>query len=429
MNYLLPGTAVFFCALSGANADNSAATAEPMAAAPAVDASTMHHKVMCGYQGWFTCPGDGSGFGWSPHWSDNPNRVTAKTVHVEYWPDMTELGKDERFPVPGFTYPDGSQAQLFSSHKARTVLRHFEWMRDYGIDGVWLQRFVIGLHGAPGVKFYQERLDVLHNVRDAADRTGRVWALSYDIAGTPTDKIYDALTRDWKDMVDSGETGDSRYLHEGGKPVVQIWGFYYHNRNNGMTAEVADKLIDFFQAPGPYQAVLVGGGDWSWRQNPDPAWQKVFRRFAAYCPWNVGNRRKDSAGDSHANTKSWADDQVECKKNGTFWIPVVYAGFSWNNNLKLPWGQSTFPRRGGNFLWEQFHELSRMGGIDTVYLAMFDEVDEGTAIFKVANSPPVQAHFLTYDGLPSDWYMRLVGEGEKRLREHSPIPLEIPIKP
>jgi len=142
-----------------------------------------------------------------------------------------------------------------------------------------------------------------------------------------------------------------------------------------------------------------------------------------------GDRSIDSSGNSHANTWTWAGDRTACEKNGTFWIPVVYAGFSWNHLKGLPWGQSTFPRRKGDFLWEQFHELSKMGGIDTVYLAMFDEVDEGTAIFKVTNSPPRQAHFLTYEGLPGDWYMRLTGLGEKMLRDKTPIPEAIPIKP
>jgi hypothetical protein len=42
---------------------------------------------------------------------------------------------------------------------------------------------------------------------------------------------------------------------------------------------------------------------------------------------------------------------------------------------------------------------------------MFDEVDEGTAIFKVTNSPPVsdRVQFVTYEGLPSDHYLRLTG--------------------
>jgi len=60
---------------------------------------------------------------------------------------------------------------------------------------------------------------------------------------------------------------------------------------------------------------------------------------------------------------------------------------------------------------------------------MFDEVDEGTAILKVTSTPPTQAHFVGYEGLPSDWYLRLVGEGARRLKERLPVPSEIPIKP
>ena len=42
--------------------------------------------------------------------------------------------------------------------------------------------------------------------------------------------------------------------------------------------------------------------------------------------------------------------------------------------------------------------------MDMAYVAMFDEVDEGTAIFKVTNWPPRPGRFMTFDGLPSDWY-------------------------
>jgi len=67
--------------------------------------------------------------------------------------------------------------------------------------------------------------------------------------------------------------------------------------------------------------------------------------------------------------------------------------------------------------------------VETAYVAMFDEVDEGTAIFKVTSSPPVQGHFVGYEGLPSDWYLRLVGEGIRMLRKQRPLTAEIPLKP
>jgi hypothetical protein len=52
-----------------------------------------------------------------------------------------------------------------------------------------------------------------------------------------------------------------------------------------------------------------------------------------------------------------------------------------------------------------------------MYQAMFDEIDEATAIFKCTNDPPVGAStFVTYEGLPSDQYLWLVGEGTRMVR-------------
>jgi len=400
---------------------------EPSAAAGTVAASSLRGKVLCGYQGWFRCPGDAANLGWS-HWSRDARQITPDLLTFEMWPDMAEYSAPERYPAPGFTHPGGSPAELFSSDNARTVLRHFEWMRDYGIDGVWLQHFLVDLPGGPQPNRYPSRLRTLNHVRTAARETGRVWALSYDIAGMPADHIFDVLTADWKKMVDAQIVYDPRYLHQSGRPVVQIWGFYFGNEHNPMTAELANHLIDFFQSPGRYSAFLVGGGDWNWRRNPDPAWQKFSRRFGAYCPWNMGNYVTDAAGVKHAATNCWAGDQRECDRLGMLWMPVVYPGFSWDNLQRQAPGASLIPRRGGRFLWEQFHALSRLGA-DAIYVAMFDEVDEGTAIFKVTSTPPQQGRFVGYDGLPSDWYLRLVGEAARRLHDGQPVPPEIPIQP
>jgi len=392
-----------------------------------VDATSLKGKVMCGYQGWFRCPGDPANMGWI-HWSRNSKKIAPDTLCFEMWPDMSEYTAEERYPVPGFTYPGGRQAELFSSDNAKTVLRHFEWMRDYGIDGAWPQYFLVDLPGGKQPERYPSRLRVLNHVREAATKTGRVWALSYDVAGTPTDRIFEVLTNDWKKAVDGKVTEDPRYLHHGGKPVVQIWGFYFQNEHNLMTPELANKLIDFFKAPGPYAACLVGGGNWNWRQNPDPDWQKFYKRFEAYVPWNIGNYWTDKTGAKHATTNYWADDRRECARNGTLWIPTVYPGFSWDNLQQKPPGTTLISRCGGQFLWEQFYEAAKLE-VDSVYIAMFDEVDEGTAIFKVTSQPPTQGHFVGYEGLPSDWYLRLVREGIKMLRGKRPVTAEIPIKP
>lgn len=392
-----------------------------------VDAASVRGKVMCGYQGWFRCPNDAADMGWI-HWSRDSRLINPATLTFEMWPDMKDYSAAERFPAPGFTYPGGAQAELFSSDNARTVLRHFEWMRDYGIDGAWLQHFVVDLPGGPMAGRYASRLRVLNHVQAAARETGRVWALTYDTSGMPADRIFEVLTSDWKKLVDEKVVDDPRYLHEAGRPVVQIWGFYYGDAHNAMNPELANRLIDFFKTPGRYSAFLLGGGDWNWRRNPDPAWQEVYRKFGAYSPWNIGNYTRDAAGVKHAATNYWAQDKRECERLGMLWLPVVYPGFSWDNlKQQAPPGTSLIPRRGGQFLWEQFHALSQLGA-ESVYVAMFDEVDEGTAIFKVTSAPPTQGHFVGYEGLPSDWYLRLVGEAARRLRDKQSVPLEIPIQ-
>jgi hypothetical protein len=57
-----------------------------------------------------------------------------------------------------------------------------------------------------------------------------------------------------------------------------------------------------------------------------------------------------------------------------------------------------------------------------IYGAMFDEVDEGTAMFKLAptrESVPSGVPIVTLDAdgeqLPSDWYLQLARQAQRRL--------------
>ena len=66
-----------------------------------------------------------------------------------------------------------------------------------------------------------------------------------------------------------------------------------------------------------------------------------------------------------------------------------------------------------------------------IYVAMFDEVDEGTAIMKVSQDPPVgSSRFITFEeGIPSDYYLYLTGLAGKMLRSEIPFQQEIPLPP
>jgi hypothetical protein len=382
-----------------------------------IDATTLYKKVLCGYQGWFGCPGDDADRGWV-HWGRNPGRIAPETLTVDMWPDMTEYTDEEKYPVPGFTQADGRQAHLFSSSNSLSVERHFQWMAKYGIDGVFVQRFVVGLKDPPGAS------RVLGYARNAANRTGRVFSITYDMTGTPPAQVYDLMTHDWKWLVDEMKIpSDRRYLHHAGKPVLHIFGFF----SDRFGAQLAHQIIDFFKNDRKYGATLVGGVQWYWRRERDPEWARAFRRFDVLSPWNVGNLTGDG-GKQIAATDQWKEDVMEAKKAGVLFMPVIYPGFSWDNLTRKEPGKTNVPRLGGEFYWLQFSTVAGMG-LDMAYVAMFDEVDEGTAILPVTNTPPQQGHFVTYEGKPSDWYLRLTGEGSRLIRKERPNTKTIPIRP
>ncbi len=382
-----------------------------------VNAKSLRKKVLCGYQGWFRAPGDDVEAGWV-HWSRDPNRIAPETLTFDMWPDLAEFSDEEKFRAPGFTHPDGKQAFLFSSAQPKTVDRHFDWMAKYGIDGVLVQRFVVGLADAG------EAARVLGYARSAANRTGRVFAVEYDLSGVPKEQLFDRLVGDWKWLVDEMKiTADSRYLHHAGKPVLAVWGFF----SDRFDGRLANRIIDFFKNDPKYRVCLIGGCQWHWRTEKNPDWAKAFRRFDVISPWNVGH--VSNQGDrADAATHYWKDDRDAARKARMLYMPVIYPGFSWHNLQRKPAGSTLIPRLGGEFFWRQFSTAADLG-LDMAKVAMFDEVDEGTAIFKVTNTPPTQGHFVTFDDKPSDWYLRLTGEGTKLLHKKRANSESIPIKP
>jgi hypothetical protein len=248
--------------------------------------------------------------------------------------------------------------------------------------------------------------------------------VSYDLTGAPQDRLFDLLVRDWKRLVDEERlTQDERYLHHGGKPVVFVWGFY----SDRFGPALAHRVIDFFKEDKKYGATLIGGCQWQWRAEKEVEWAKAFRRFDVISPWNVGNVVKVKE-QKHANTDSWKEDLAEAKKTPMAYLPVIYPGFGWTNLKGKGAASATSPRLGGEFFWRQFVTAADLG-VEMAYVAMFDEVDEGTAIFKVSNSPPTQTHFETYEGRPSDWYLRLTAEGSKVIRGERKNQPTLPIKP
>ena len=63
-----------------------------------------------------------------------------------------------------------------------------------------------------------------------------------------------------------------------------------------------------------------------------------------------------------------------------------------------------------------------------LYVAMFDEIDEGTAIFKCSNHPPTGVKLCDNEGLPTDHYLWLTGQAGKMLRGEIPFSKQIPFR-
>ncbi len=380
----------------------------------------MSGKVMCGYQGWFGTPNDGSLDGWR-HWTKGNGTMMDDNVKVDLWPDISELTPEERFKT-GLLFSNGQPAEVFSSYNKTTVLRHFKWMEDYGLDGVFVQRFVGGLRNDANLRHNNT---VLANCREGANLHGRTYAVMYDLSGLPAGHM-DQVINDWRGLRAQMKIADDpAYLHDHGKPVVAVWGIGFSDHRD-YTLDECKQLIEFLKNdPEAGNCTVMVGVPAHWRELTadavsDPKLLDVIAEADIVSPWTVGRYV------NLQEVKRYADnmlvpDQQWCQEHKLAYLPVVFPGFSWHNMYNNgPLNQ--IPRIKGQFLWSQFCEAKR-ANVSMVYVAMFDEVDEGTAIFKCSNVVPdgLKSQFVTFEGLPSDFYLKLVATGAKMIRGEIPL--------
>lgn len=387
-----------------------------------VDTQSLTGKVMCGYQGWFNCEGDGADLGWT-HWARKRKETPGPgNITVDLWPDLTEYGLEETFATE-FRHADGQQARVFSSFRKETVVRHFKWMQDYGIDGAFVQRFANGLKNEA---MLAHKDAVLSHSRTGAHEAGRTYAVMYDLSGLrkgETKRVRD----DWKRLrKELKVTEDEAYLKHEGKPLVAVWGIGFHDGRAYTLAE-CQELVSFLKEDG---CTVMLGLPTGWREGTrdalkDPTLKTLIAEADVVSPWTIGRYRSPKEAARHAE-RYWKPDLAWCTERNLDFLPVVFPGFSWSNLKGAELG--AIPRLEGEFLWSQFVAAKRLG-CEMIYVAMFDEVDEGTAIFKCTNEPPAGegAKFLTYEGLPNDYYLRLTGAGAQMLRGEIPVTDEIPL--
>ena len=106
-----------------------------------------------------------------------------------------------------------------------------------------------------------------------------------------------------------------------------------------------------------------------------------------------------------------------CEENQKDFLPVVYPGFSRLNYKREEKEFNSVPRSRGHFLEKQYKELNKLK-VNMVFQGMFDEIDEGTAVFKCTPAPPIEARFIDLENLPSDFYLNLVKSAKALIFNH-----------
>jgi hypothetical protein len=252
----------------------------------------------------------------------------------------------------------------------------------------------------------------------------------YDISGMHGGEALAAIERDWAHLTKDLHLTDSpAYMFHRGKPLVGVWGLGFTDRDVG--PEQAAAIIRYLHDAG---ATVLGGVPTSWRNlgsdgvykdaRPEPQWAQIYRSFDVISPWMVGRFKDDAGADALARTRL-IPDIAETRRLGIDYMPVIWPGFSWAHGAgrASKAAVNSTPRRCGAFYRHQIDNAVKAGA-RMLYTAMFDEINEGTAIFKLATDAaqePAGTDLLPLDadgcgGATSDMYLRIAGEATRALQ-------------
>lgn len=396
---------------------------EPVPTTGGSSYSEFKGKSVAGYQAWFAANSTNSNW---VHWpKGGGQRPRVGNSSFELYPDMRDYSQEQKIMTDFADFGNGEPATLFNS--ADVVDVHFDWMKEAGIDGVALQRFI----GDSPYPIISSEMAIPVKVKKAAEARQKIFYVCYDMSSGKDENAWvESIKFDWVFNIEQSYelTSSPAYATVNNKPVVQIWGPGFTSRVGNAAKTI--ELIQFLQGRGCY---VIGGVPTGWRsENRDskPNFLQAYKTYDMVSPWTPGRYGNISAVDAHADNY-WKPDNTYCKANNMDYMPVLFPGFAWATwNVGKP---NATPRDNGKFLWRQAYNIKK-AGISEMYFAMFDEYDEGTAIMKGATDwsmIPTDQYFLTHsaDGmwLSSDFYLRLAGAATSMLKNSDPAQADISI--
>lgn len=427
--------------------------------------------VMAGYQGWFGAPGDGCSHSkhentkWYHYRENDVFKPGVLQNSIDFWPDVSEY---EKTYETEFTLPNGEKAHVYSAYDESSVLLHFKWMKEYGIDGVFMQRFVGEVINNPdGADHFNK---VLESAMKGSNQYQRAICVMYDLGGFSTTNNKDLVLKDISAIADKYKlfdrnAGQKYYLYQNGKPLVTLWGVGFSDKRAYTTAMVSE-LVDGLKELG--FSVMLGVPAY-WRSGGNDAetgtaLKNLIKKVDVIMPWYVG--RYDNSNFDSFKTNMIPSDISWCKTNKVGFAPMCYVGSSDRN---MHPNNGVIGRFKGEFYWKQaFYDISQ--GAKMLYIAMFDEIDEGTAIYKCLNQKDVPSnvassdYYVVYrggnyykrstpvdvdeskgewctkvndldigfvgieDDLDTDYYLWLVGQSRAMLRGEIPLESSIPVR-
>ena len=380
--------------------------------------------VMAGYQGWHGTPGDGCPHNPAEKWPHYASVAQSPFIfepgvlrsNIDFWPDVSEYPQTYQAPE-AFELPDGSTPRLYSSYDESTVDLHFSWMKEYGIDGVFMQRFVSQLTD-PSALNHSDK--VLQSAMTASNVHARAISIMYDMVGMDASTSADVILNDAaalkaKYNLDDRSKGQRYFLYHNGKPLIGL--VSVGQQSAPYTVAQAQTIVDGLQDLG--FSIMLGVPAY-WREPGtgdcvnDNAITNLVKDADIIMPWLVGVYDYDGtvSGTTNGQFTKYFSERMEETKLGSWVItqgdfsqadaygveycPLVFPGFSDRN---MHPNNQVFGRYSGDFYWQQIYKYINKGA-KMLYVAMFDEIDEGTAIYKCLRKSEVPSN--TYS---SDYYV------------------------
>lgn len=366
---------------TGSSGTSSSAAASATSSA---FSSTLKGKVLYGYQAWF---GTVSNY---THWSFQESGPVNSTSQFDFYPDTTQYPAECLFDS-GFHYANGTTLKLYTAACEGVIATHFRWMNEAGIDGVIVQRFVVN-------RVHPAFTTILNLVRKYCEMYNKVFMVEYDLSDLSTDDVNNLtaiVAQDWDDVI-KPVTTSSAYLHEGGKPAFMVFGEGIRTNISPQQCQTLNTQLKSFGTH------LILAPNWPWYRayqadTTDP-YAPAYNQADTISPWAVGSYAYGNDYTNQHQTRKAAQDPILAANNQTY-APVIWPGFSWHNlmyNGNNPPVQSNYdlyPRYNGDFFVQQINTVLADNSTYFIMIAMFDEVNEGTAC-----APTLKTADLPVDG-------------------------------